>query len=65
MSCGVLPPGLVQYCSQHSCVIAVSTLLIFSVNNTDESYCDLLVDCGATIHILNDDSKFFCFHKKN
>ena len=21
--CGVLPPGLVQYCSQHSCVIAV------------------------------------------
>ena len=24
---GVLPPGLVQYCSQHSCVIAVSLLL--------------------------------------
>ena len=23
MSCGVLPPGLVQDCSQHSCVIAV------------------------------------------
>ena len=23
VSCGVLPPGLVQYCSQHSCVIAV------------------------------------------
>ena len=22
-TCGVLPPGLVQYCSQHSCVIAV------------------------------------------
>ena len=21
--CGVLSPGLVQYCSQHSCVIAV------------------------------------------
>ena len=21
--CGVLPPGLVQYCSQHSCVIAI------------------------------------------
>ena len=21
--CGVLPPGLIQYCSQHSCVIAV------------------------------------------
>ena len=25
--CGVLPPGLVQYCSQHSCVIAVQLLL--------------------------------------
>ena len=24
--CGVLPPGLVQYCSQHSCVIAVYLL---------------------------------------
>ena len=23
VSCGVLPPRLVQYCSQHSCVIAV------------------------------------------
>ena len=23
VSCGVLPPGLVQDCSQHSCVIAV------------------------------------------
>ena len=23
LSCGVLPPGLVQDCSQHSCVIAV------------------------------------------
>ena len=26
--CGVLPPGLVQYCSQHSCVIAVQLLLL-------------------------------------
>ena len=26
-SCGVLPPGLIQYCSQHSCVIAVKLLL--------------------------------------
>ena len=25
--CGVLPPGLVQHCSQHSCVIAVQLLL--------------------------------------
>ena len=25
--CGVLPPGPVQYCSQHSCVIAVQPLL--------------------------------------
>ena len=25
--CGVLPPGLVQYCSQHSCVIAVKFFL--------------------------------------
>ena len=25
--CGVLPPGLVQYCSQHSCVIAVKLFL--------------------------------------
>ena len=25
--CGVLPPGLVQYCLQHSCVIAVQLLL--------------------------------------
>ena len=25
--CGVLPPGLIQYCSQHSCVIAVYRLL--------------------------------------
>ena len=32
--------------------------LIFFVNNTDESSCDLLVDCGATTHILNDASKF-------
>ena len=23
VSCAVLPPGLVQYCSQHSCVISV------------------------------------------
>ena len=23
VSCGVLPPGLVQDCTQHSCVIAV------------------------------------------
>ena len=23
VSCGVLPPGLVQDCSQHSCVIAI------------------------------------------
>ena len=36
---------------------------IFSVNNTDVSYCDLLVDCGATTHILNDDLKFISFHK--
>ena len=27
VSCGVLPPGLVQDCSQHSCVIAVKLLL--------------------------------------
>ena len=27
LPCGVLPPGLVQYCSQHSCVIAVQLLL--------------------------------------
>ena len=33
------------------------------MNNTDESYCDLLVDCGATTDILNDDSKFISFHK--
>ena len=26
-SYGVLPPGLVQYCSQHSCVIAVKLFL--------------------------------------
>ena len=25
--CGVLPPGLVQYCSQHSCVVAVKLFL--------------------------------------
>ena len=25
--CGVLPPGLVQYCLQHSCVVAVKLLL--------------------------------------
>ena len=25
--CRVLPPGLVQYCSQHSCVIAVKLFL--------------------------------------
>ena len=36
---------------------------IFSVNNTDESYCNLLVNCGATTQILNDDSKFMSFHK--
>ena len=32
--CGVLPPGLVQYCSQHSCVIAVKLFLhtFFSVH---------------------------------
>ena len=27
VSCGVLPPGLVQDCLQHSCVIAVQLLL--------------------------------------
>ena len=27
VSCGVLTPGLVQYCSRHSCVIAVQFLL--------------------------------------
>ena len=27
VSCGVLPPGLVQDCTQHSCVIAVELLL--------------------------------------
>ena len=27
MPCGVLPTGLVQYCSQRSCVIAVQLLL--------------------------------------
>ena len=27
VSCGVLSPGLIQYCSQHSCVIAVQLLL--------------------------------------
>ena len=25
--CGVLPPGLVHYCSQHSCVVAVNFFL--------------------------------------
>ena len=25
--CGVLPPGLVQHCSQHSCVVAVKLFL--------------------------------------
>ena len=25
--CGVLPPGLVQYCSQHSCVVTVKLFL--------------------------------------
>ena len=25
--CGVLPPGLIQYCSQHSCVVAVKLFL--------------------------------------
>ena len=25
--CGVLSPGLVQYCSQHSCVVAVKLFL--------------------------------------
>ena len=25
--CGVLPPGVVQYCSQHSCVVAVKLFL--------------------------------------
>ena len=33
------------------------------MNNTDESYCDLLVDCGVTTHILNNDSKFINFYK--
>ena len=28
MLCGVLPQGLVQYCSQHSCVVAVK---LFSI----------------------------------
>ena len=27
MPCGVLPPGFVQFCSQHSCVIAIQLLL--------------------------------------
>ena len=28
--CGVLPPGLVQFCSQHSCVVAVKLFFFFS-----------------------------------
>ena len=27
LPCGVLPPGLVQYCSQHSCVVPVKLFL--------------------------------------
>ena len=26
-TCGVLPPGLVQYCLQHSCVVAIKLFL--------------------------------------
>ena len=36
----------------------VKHTFIFSVNDTDGSYCDFLVDYGAITHILNDDSKF-------
>ena len=43
--------------------LKISILLFFSVNNTDESYCDLVVVCGATTYILYDDSKFISFHK--
>ena len=35
---------------------------IFSENNTDESYCDLFEDCGATTHNSDDDSKFIIIH---
>ena len=38
--CGVLPPGLVQYCSQHSCVVEayvftvkIFQVLLFNANN--------------------------------
>ena len=30
--CGALSPGLVQYCSQHSCVVAVKLFLLFGRN---------------------------------
>ena len=31
--CGVLPPGLVQYCSQHSCVVSVKLYIIYIKNS--------------------------------
>ena len=34
MLCGVLPPGLIQYCSEHSCVIAVRTHNVCIKNHT-------------------------------
>ena len=31
VSCGVLPPGLVQDCSQHSCVSVIITIVIMMI----------------------------------
>ena len=57
--CGVLPPGLVQYCSQHSCIVAVKIFLhLFSkwylIFNQllYEQFCLLLFNCLLNLVIF-------------
>ena len=51
--CGVLPPGLVQYCSQHSCVIAVQFLLQpFSQRPSSASICKIIIcDSDSSLYL--------------
>ena len=40
--CGLLPPGFVQYCSQHSCVLAVKLFSIRLVSvHVVHPYCSI------------------------
>ena len=53
--CGVLPPGLVQYCSQHSCVIAVQVAHPYSSIDTTTAWKKLhfLLSVRSDFHMID------------